>query len=121
MELTKQKMEQIVKANNKVAECYKELAKARTELWDIERGLTDYEWRNTKMSYWKDICKKYPEDKLLNCYGDIFFIDEHEDDWYIGRRVLWNLELSKEKYEIRETIEYDSDGEYDHIDYEIRE
>lgn len=121
MELSKEQMEKIINANNKVVECYNELSKARKELWNAEKDLTEGEWRNTKMSYWKDICAKYPEEKLLNCYGDIFYIDERHIDkgFYVGRRVLWNLSLSNEQYYIEEIVEVDSDGEYDYTDYVI--
>lgn len=77
------------------------------------------EWRNTKFSYWKDICLKYDEKNLLNCYGDIFFIDEKYKDYYVGRRVLWNLGLSKEQYYIEPVDDYDADGYYNFTDYEI--
>lgn len=124
MELSKEQMEKIISANNKVAECHKMLSEAREELWKAEYCLAECEWRNTKMSYWKDICAKYPENKLLNCYGDIFYIDEKETDfdtnYYLGRRVLWNLSLSEEYYEIIETIEYDKDGDYEFEDYSIK-
>ena len=124
MELSKEQMDKIINANNKVVECYNELSKVRKELWNAEKDLTEGEWRNTKMSYWKDICAKYPEDKLLNCYGDIFYIDEKYADFdmncYLGRRVLWNLSLSEEQYMITEIIEHDSDGFYDYTDYEIK-
>lgn len=76
-------------------------------------------WRNTKFSYWKDICLKYNESDLLNCYGDIFFIDEKHKDYYIGRRVLWNLELSKEQYYIDEIIDCSADGEYNFTEYKV--
>lgn len=120
MELSKKQMEEIIKASDKVSELYKELSNARKELWAAEKDLTDGEWRNTKINYWKDICSKYPKEKLLNCYGDIFYIDEHDSYWYIGRRVLWNLGLSEEQYEIVETTEYNSDGETDYVDYLIK-
>lgn len=124
MELSKEQMDKIINANNKVVECYNELSKARKELWNAEKDLTEGEWRNTKMSYWKDICEKYPENKLLNCYGDIFFIDKKTADfdtnYYLGRRVLWNLSLSEEQYEIIETVEYDENGDYEFEDYSIK-
>lgn len=126
MELSKEQMDKIINANNKVAECYKELSEARQELWKAEYCLAEVEceWRNTKMSYWKDICAKYPENKLLNCYGDIFFIDKKIADfdttYYLGRRVLWNLSLSEEHYEIIKTIEYDENGDYEFEDYSIK-
>lgn len=124
MELSKEQMEKIISANNKVIKCYKELSTARQELWKAEYCLAECEWRNTKIDYWKDICAKYPEEKLLNCYGDIFFIDKKTSDfdisYYLGRRVLWNLSLSEEYYEITERIEFDSEGDYDYADYEIK-
>ena len=120
-ELTREQMKKIIEANNKVAESYKDLAKAKQELWayECECDLIDGSWRNTKMSYWKDICVKYPEEKLLNCYGDIFYVEEHKGNVYVGRRVLWNLELSEEQYRIIEYIEWDSDDSYDGFNYEI--
>lgn len=118
MELTTEQMEEIIKANNKVAKCYKELAEAKDYLWSIEKDLTEYSWRNTKMSYWKDICAKYQEDRLINCYGDIFYVDETKNGYYIGRRVLWNLGLSNEQYYIEEKHICNGD-DYDYTDYEI--
>lgn len=123
MELTEQQMHERVEANNKVVNAIRALEKARMELWELEKNDTECSWRNTKSSYWKDICSKYDESKLLNCYGDIFLIEkteQHYDRTYIGRRVLWNLGLSEERYEITEIIETDSNGEYDYTDYEIR-
>lgn len=81
---------------------------------------SEREWRNTKLSFWREICSKYDEHDLLNCYGDIFFIDQRRHDVYIGRRVLWNLGLSKEQYEIYAFIETDDDGEYLYTDYEVK-
>lgn len=77
------------------------------------------EWRNTKFNYWKDICLKYDEDKLINCFGDIFFIDEKHESYYVGRRVLWNLCLSKEQYYIEPFDDFDADGNYNYTEYEI--
>ena len=54
------------------------------------------------MTYWIDVCSKYPEEKLLNCDGDIFYIEQKDNKTYLGRRVLWNLELSDELYRISE-------------------
>lgn len=97
-----------------------ELGELKVQMRNMERAVEDCEWRNVKLGLWKTICGKYDDSDLLNCYGDIFFITEKEDDYYIGKRVLWNLELSKESYEIHEIVETDSDGNYDFTDYEIK-
>lgn len=72
------------------------------------------EFRNTNCFFLAKIYEKYPEEKVLNCYGDIFYILERSGSGhntvYIGQRILWNLELSKEKYCIQEEYEFDDDG-----------
>lgn len=103
---------------------YKKLQRNIIEFSELKKMIKsneyrESEWRNTKFSYWKDICLKYNESDLLNCYGDIFFIDEKHGDYYIGRRVLWNLGLSKEQYYIEPVDDYDIDGNYNYTDYEI--
>lgn len=97
-----------------------ELAELKSQLAKMERSIEDCEWRNVKLGLWKTICTKYSDSDLLNCYGDIFFIEDKDDDTYWGRRVLWNLGLSDETYEIHEIVETDSDGNYDFTDYEIK-
>ena len=63
---------------------------------------------------------KNKEENLVNANGDVIFIDEKtNNEHYVGRRVLWNLELSKEKYDVYITREVDSDGEYDYTDFEV--
>jgi hypothetical protein len=119
MEITKEQMLERVKANNDIVNALMFLNEAQSKKWELEKNDRDCEWRNTKMSYWKDICSKYPEEKLLNCYGDIFFIDLDDEDCAIGRRVLWNFGLSTERYEIQKIVETDCDGNYDYTDYEI--
>lgn len=81
-------------------------------------------WRNVRSDYWLEICKHYDEDKLLNCYGDVFYIEDEQvlsqdEKCYIGRRVLWGFGLSKEVYEITEENQYGADGEFEHKDYII--
>lgn len=105
------------KAYKRLKTAFAELENAHTEYWKTMKP--EPTWRNTKLSFWREICLKYDEKDLLNCYGDIFFIDDHYGDTYVGRRVLWNLELSKEQYEIRCEDENDSDGEYEWTNYEI--
>ena len=99
---TKSDMKNIIKANRHVAKCYAELADARQKLWQAEAGFQDCYYKNVKMTYLIDVCSKYPEEKLLNCDGDIFYIEQNDDKTCLGRRVLWNLELSEELYRISE-------------------
>lgn len=82
------------------------------------------EWRGVKVDCWRDICHRYNEESLINADGDIFFI--HKKDFetynskaYFGRRVLWNLKLSEEKYVIFETPIYDIDGEFLYYEYVV--
>lgn len=116
-EMDNKEFEQQAKAYKRLKTAFAELEKAHSEYWRTMRPETT--WRNTKLSFWREICLKYEEKDLLNCYGDIFFIDDHYGDTYVGRRVLWNLELSKEQYEISCEDENDSDGEYERTEYEI--
>lgn len=67
-------------------------------------------YRNVKMSLWQEICKKYKETDIVNCDGDIFFIDEIHAKYFIGRRILWSFELSKEQYKIIPLTDKDDDG-----------
>jgi hypothetical protein len=93
--------------------------KAYLEFWKNEHE-NETTYKNTKMIFWREICLKYDEKDLLNCYGDIFFIVEKNANYYIGRRILWNLELSEEKYEITAVTEKDDDDiEYD-FSYDIK-
>ena len=54
--------------------------------------------------YWRELCDKYGKENLLNCDGEIFFIDENWIRTFFGRRVLWNLQLSKEQYVIQKKV-----------------
>lgn len=102
----------------KLEKTAKQMADLNTKIWKNQKH--EGEWRNTKFEYWRDICLKYNESDLLNCYGDIFFIDKQlNENFYLCRRVLWNLKLSKEQYYVEEINEVDSDGEYDYTDYDI--
>ena len=96
---------------------FSEFEKAYHEFWKTAKS--EGSWRNTKLSFWREICLKYDEKDLLNCYGDIFFVDERHGNYCVGRRVLWNLELSKESYEICSEREFEDDGEYAWTNYEI--
>lgn len=73
------------------------------------------EIRNTNCLFLAKIYEKFPKEKVLNCYGDIFYILEKTasgyDNYYIAQRILWNLELSKEKYCIEEEYECDEYGD----------
>lgn len=121
MELTKEQMEKQIKLLTQLKENIDEFEMLQRQ---ISADRHYMEWRNTPLKFWWEITQKYKESDLLNCYGDIFFIDEVDTDnynskRYVGRRVLWNLGLSKEKYEIFECLEKDEYGEVDCIDYEI--
>ena len=77
-------------------------------------------YRSVKMSYWNDICEKYNENNLVNCDGDIFFIDETHADYLIGRRVLWSLDLTNEHYKIIPITDKDDDGIEYVLTYKIK-
>lgn len=118
-EMTQNEFKEHAKRYKELKDKFSEFKKAYLDFWEVIKP-DESTWRNTKLSNWREICLKYKEEDLLNCYGDIFFIDDHYGDYYVGRRVLWNLELSKEQYEIRSEEQYDSDGEYGWTEYEIK-
>lgn len=77
--------------------------------------------------------KDYGKERVIDCFGDIFVINEDETEetiyysryerrerTYTGRRLLFNGKLSKEKYEIQEVLMETPDGDYDYTDYEIK-
>ena len=82
----------------------------------------DISIRNVKVKYLNDIYAKFGFNEILNCYGDIFFIDsyDHQNRTYIGRRIKWSLELSEEQYLIKSEIISSGDGrEYEYTEYQI--
>lgn len=125
-------VEKEIEKVEQLLEKYKLLQENIEQYYNIQSEISNLrghcpEWRNTKTEYWYDITKKYDEKQLLNCYGDIFYIVKTETidgiTTHTGKRVLWNLKLSRELYHIEEHIEYerDDDGceEYCWTDYEI--
>lgn len=105
--------------NTKTRECekiYRNLTERKFE--------SNAEWRGVKIEHWHDICCHYNEDLLLNADGDIFFVEKKDFDTYnsrayIGRRVLWNMQLSTERYMVFETPIYDVDGEFECNEYTV--
>ena len=92
-----------------------------TTMWEMQRFLQNNgsQFRNTNFSFLGKIYEKFPEEKVLNCFGDIFYITENVNNIYICKRILWNLELSKERYCIFEDKTYDSDGDLEKVEYDI--
>lgn len=115
--ISKKEFDEQAKLYKELKDKFSAFEKAHLEFWKVMKP--EATWRNTKLSFWREICLRYDEKDLLNCYGDIFYIDDHYGDCYVGRRVLWNFELSKEQYEIRCVDEIDSDGEYELTNYDI--
>lgn len=105
--------------NQRSKECekiYRDLTQRKCE--------TMADWRGVKINYWHDICCHYNEEFLLNADGDIFFIEQKDFDTetskkYICRRVLWNMQISAEKYIVYETPIYDVDGEFEYNEYVV--
>ena len=104
-------VEKTIELYNKLENNIKEYYSIAKELSEARGGCTS--WRNTKIEYWRDIVNKYGKENLLNAYGDIFYIVKKENIdgvvTYTGKRVLWNLGLSKELYHIEEITETDED------------
>lgn len=111
-------IEKYISIFNKGQKLLSELNEVRLDIVSMNID-EEAEYRNVKLSFWKHICSKYDKNKLLNCYGDVFFIEERNSGAYIARRVLWGLGLSQERYIIYEIISETSDGEYDYTDYEV--
>lgn len=116
--MEKEKFEKQAKLLCQYEKALGDLNKLHFEIMDNNIDL-QAESRNVKLLFWKEIIKRFKPEDLLNCYGDIFFIEEKNERSYIGRRVLWNFGLSKETYIIYTTLNSDVDGDYTYTDYEI--
>ena len=78
------------------------------------------EFKNVREDLLNVIYDKYEYGQILNCDGDIIYITLRDGNHFEGKRVLWDLSLSKETYEIDEIIEADSEGEFDYKHYEVQ-
>lgn len=120
MKLSNEQINKQIELNKKLLENIKTLEQT---MLDISNNLNavkdDVKCRNVLVAFWTKICERYNEDCLLNCDGDVFYIDERQGNKYMCRRVLWSLDLSRERYEIVERIETDIDGEFDYRYYEM--
>lgn len=81
-------------------------------------------YRNVDVFSMRKIYDKYNAEDVLNCYGDIFLIQDkvvknYDLVVYTGKRILWNLELSNEAYEIYENCIYDNENNFEGREYEI--
>ena len=81
-------------------------------------------YRNVDVFSMRKIYNKYNAEDVLNCYGDIFLIQDkvvknYDLVVYTGKRILWNLELSNEAYEIYENCIYDNENNFEGREYEI--
>lgn len=117
------KFEEVEKAFEEAREAIKKAFPSIQKAMYVS-SLIEPETRNVRSDFWHEICKHYDRKKLLNCYGDVFYIEREEpvsskENYYIGRRVLWGFGLSEERYEITEEHQYDMDGEFEHSDYTI--
>lgn len=121
MELTKEQMERQIKLLNLLKNNIEQYESLQQQI--NKDRIAESTWRNTNLYFWHKITEHYNSEFLLNCYGDIFYIEEKEvdgdDTRYVGRRILWNFNLSQERYEIFETKERYDDGEIDYVNYEI--
>lgn len=118
-DLKKERIEKQLESHKEVFALCGQLQKALNKLYRL--SATEGTCRGVRDSWWFSICQKYDERDLLNCNGDVLFIEKGVvvNGCKVGRRVLWNLELSKERYAITETEERDSDGEYAWTEYDV--
>lgn len=119
MRLTLEQINKQIELNKELSINIKNLEKTMLEISSNLNDVEDRKCRNVLVGFWAKIREKYNEDCLLNCDGDVFYIDERQGNKYMCRRVLWSLDLSREKYEILQEIETDADGEYNYTYYEI--
>lgn len=119
MEITKEQMEKHAELQAKLMGNIQEFKTIKDQLWELERRAKDMTFRNVPVSLLEYIYTKYPQEKVLNCYGDIFLISESHSGTYIGNRILWDLGLSKERYVIEQFDYVDEDGEIFEPDYKI--
>ena len=119
MEVTKEQMEKHIELQKKLMNNIQEFKNIKDQLWNLEYQGSDITYRNVPVSLLEYIYTKFPQDKVLNCYGDIFLIEEKHIGTYIGNRILWDLSLSKEKYVIEQFDYVDDDGEVIEPDYKV--
>ena len=118
--LTLEEMQERIGLYSRLARTIEEMKDIRSKLWELEKDYEVQYWGNARVDFWEAICEKYQLKDLLSCYGDIFFILEKGDNWYIGRRILWNLGLSDEKYEITVSTDADVEGNFNYYEYDIK-
>ena len=119
MEVTKEQMEKHAELQKKLLNNIQEFKNIKDQLWNLEYQGADITYRNVPVSLLEYIYTKFPQDKVLNCYGDIFLIEEKHIETYIGNRILWDLSLSKEKYLIEQCDDISEDGEFLEQDYQV--
>jgi hypothetical protein len=89
---------------NDLLKCFREMVDAfeafeRAQRYYCKRkNEKECTYKNVKIEFLEEISKHYCPDDLLNCYGDIFYVEKDYGEYVIGKRVLWNFGLSEEKY-----------------------
>lgn len=124
MEISKQDLDDL--------EFYKSFTKEVSELskkvYDLNSKFSQFRALKNKERYLElrsILQEKYGFNKILDIGNDdLFFIEKYEmcgrhEGTYYCRRILINLELSKENYIIDSTVVSDMEGNYEYTDYEI--
>ncbi len=81
--------------------------------------------RNVDNRILEVVNENYKYEDYINAYGEIYVIEKFlgfdgEDRLYLCKRLKFDMKTSKERYQIREVNEFDSDDQYDYTDYEIK-
>ena len=118
MEINEESLKEQLKLHKKLNKNLKEYGELVTELNDYRKDHRTF--RNVREDLLNVIYDKYDYDQILNCDGDIMYITMRDSHYFEGKRVLWDLSLSEETYEIEEIVETDSEGAFDFVHYEVQ-
>jgi hypothetical protein len=109
---------------NKIQKHLKEVQELRFQLADKIEEPSRFYSGNIDKRLLNIVAEKYDFTTIIEVYGELYKIDTKkgsQNQYLICRKILWDLSLSKNQFEIERIEERTSDGEYDYTYYEINE
>lgn len=109
---------------NKIQKHLKDLKDLRFQLYDYVAEPTRFYSGNVDKRLLKIVAEKYDFIDIIETGGELFKVEKRNGSrgqYLICRKILWDLTLSKNQFEIERIDEETNDGEYDYTHYEINE
>lgn len=109
---------------NKMQKHLKELNQLRLQLSECIEEPTRFYSNNIDKRILKIVAEKYNFIDIIEVNGELYKVEKRRGirgENLICRRILWDLTLSENQFEIERVDEEDSDGEYDYTHHEIIE